>query len=95
MTFYNHDEMDVPHEDSHDKVIAELFFRLDVTIKEHERDVVQIDGFLDSIAGIFDLLMIILTFFFGGYISFKTRLGWIQQLYNTQQNQTQSSEKSN
>ena len=78
MTFYNHDEMDVPHQDVLDQVIAELYFRLDVTIKEHEREVVQIDGFLDSVAGIFDLLMLILTFLFGGYISFKTRLGWIR-----------------
>lgn len=70
-------------------MIAELYFRLDVTIKDHVREVVQIDGFLDSIAGIFDLLMIILGYIFGGYISFKTRLCWVRQLYHKQNDQGQ------
>ena len=80
MTFYNHDEIDLPDSDPEDldTKIAELYFRLDVTIKDHVREVTQIDEFLDSVAGIFDLLMLILGFIFGGYISFKTRICWIR-----------------
>ena len=85
MTFYNHDEIDVPDSQYRDHRIADLFFRLDAVIMEHDREVVQIDGFLESIAGMFSLLMNILIFIFGGYISFKTRLGWIRQLYFVQE----------
>jgi hypothetical protein len=48
---------------------------------EHEREVIQLEEFLGSIAGMYDLIMYFIFFMFGQYIDFIARVKWIKALY--------------
>lgn len=64
-----HEEFTVPEGDKSNR-IASLYYRLDVNQMEHEREVLLIEDFFGSIAGLWDLLLTILTFLFGNLINF-------------------------
>ena len=56
-----------------DNQIAEYNFVLDKKLQEHEREVTQpnqthLDDYLDSIAGLYDLILLILTYALQGYL---------------------------
>ena len=42
----------------------------------------QISGFLGSVGGIYHLLIQTFMFLFGGYLSFSTKISWINNMYN-------------
>lgn len=47
----------------------------------HDREVNQLEDFLGSIAGVYDLLMYFIFFVFGSYIDFISRVKWIKSRY--------------
>lgn len=61
--------------------IARLIYRNDDTTVAHEREVVQIEDFLADIAGVYDVIMFTIIFFFGNYINFLSKTKWIKQRY--------------
>ena len=81
MISYGQNEFNIPPEEMADTTIATINLRLDVTMVEHTREVVQIDSYLESVAGLWELLYCIFTFLFGGYINFNTQINWIKSLY--------------
>lgn len=76
-----HDEFMVPEEDKPKFMIAELWYRLDVNQMEHEREVLLIEDFFGALAGLWDLLLTIFAFIFGGIIQFQAKLKWIRYMY--------------
>jgi len=58
-------------------VIAELYFRIETTVENHTRQVIQIEDFLGRVGGIFGLIVWFFEIMFGGYIGFEARLRWI------------------
>lgn len=71
----------MPEEDLLVERIARLIYRNDDTQWEHEREVIQMEEFLGTIAGMYDLLMYGLLFIFGDYINFVARVKWIRANY--------------
>lgn len=61
--------------------IARLIYRNDDITFSHEREVIQLEDFLGSIAGMYDLIMYFICFFFGSYIDFVARVKWIKLRY--------------
>jgi len=47
---------------------------LSTNIVEHEREVVHIEDFLGSIAGIYDLLLLLFIMGFGNYLSSESKI---------------------
>lgn len=58
--------------------IARLLYRNDEIQMLHDREVNQLEDFLGSIAGVYDLLMYFIFFVFGSYIDFLSRVKWIK-----------------
>jgi len=48
---------------------------------EHNREVIQVDEFLGGVAGMYDLLMYLIFFVFGQYISFLSKVKWMKSRY--------------
>ena len=48
---------------------------------EHSREVKQIEDYLGSLAGLFDLFVAIISFFIGKYCDFMSKLSWVENLY--------------
>lgn len=48
---------------------------------KHTREVEKYIDFLAEIGGVFDIFMVTLTFICGGYLRFRARFVWIQQLF--------------
>ena len=46
----------------------------------------MLDDFLGYIAGLYELLIFISLFIFGGYIDFSSKILWIQSLYDIEKN---------
>ena len=61
--------------------IARMIFRNDEVSLVHTREVIQLEEYLGSIAGMFDLIMYFILIFFGSYINFMSRVKWIKSLY--------------
>lgn len=61
--------------------IARLIYRNDEIHIEHLREVLQLESYLGSIAGMYDLLMYFIFFVFGSYIDFISRVKWIRGRY--------------
>lgn len=71
----------VPPEEIEDERIARLIYRNDDLQMEHEREVIQLEEFLGSIAGMYDLIMYAIFFIFGSYIDFMARVKWVRASY--------------
>lgn len=80
--FFNHDSINIPLDLIRTTRIAEMFFRLDTSTYEHEKEVTGLVEFLDSQAGVIELIFTIATFFFGPYIHFKQDVLRSHDLYN-------------
>jgi len=67
-------------------LIVNIAMLLDSLENEHTKSVVQIEEYLGNIAGIQGLLISISLFFFGNYMEFQSKLKWIKELYEYDDN---------
>jgi hypothetical protein len=68
---FNHYPFSLTPEEIKDSVIAELYFRLDTNLMEHEKTVYSFTDFLDSLAGMMDFLFQLAVAIFGGYVFYS------------------------
>lgn len=61
--------------------IARIIYRNHENEILHEREVLTIEWYLASIAGLYKLLMFIIKAGFGQYLSFVSKVRWIKKLY--------------
>lgn len=72
----------VPDEEiATDNRVAKLIYRHDVLGIASEREVPQFHMFLGSVAGLYRLLMTLITLSFGPYITFISKVKWIKYMY--------------
>ena len=55
----------------------------------YEREVIRWEEYLGGIAGMYDLLLLINTFIFGGFIEYLTNLKWITAFYKFKNKSTE------
>lgn len=61
--------------------IARIIFRNDEVEHIHEREVISFELFLGSIAGMYKLILNIISRIFGPYLKFVSKLRWIKKFY--------------
>ena len=79
---YNTDTFILNEEDKQKQTdVADIYFRISVNELKHRRNVETIVDFLGNIAGITDLLSLIVLFIVGGYSTFYSNVQMISSLY--------------
>lgn len=61
--------------------IARMIFRNDEEEHIHEREVISLEAFLASIAGMYKLIINMIARVFGPYLKFVSKLRWIKKFY--------------
>lgn len=84
--------INVPSDDEEVKKnrIARLVYRNDEMQFLHEREVLTIQWLLESVAGMYELMITIITTIFGSYLGFVSKVRWIKKYYRFEQHSTGS-----
>jgi len=62
-------------------VLAEIYFRLEVDMLKHERIVFDYMDWLGALGGVPDIIMMIVGFAIGGYVTFNSTFYTMAGLY--------------
>ena len=68
LTFFNHHTFRINEENIKTTTIAEIFFRIDTNLLEHQKQVTGFTDFMDSLAGMMGFLFELLTAMVGSFI---------------------------
>ena len=63
-------------------MIFEIYIFNKAKMVSYEREVIRWEEYLGGIAGMFDLLLLIVTFISGSFIEYLTILKWIKAFYS-------------
>ena len=65
-------------------MIAEVYFRIDTEAVSHQRQSFSFINFMGDVGGIKDILIAMISFFYGGYAQFQVEYTRTQYLYKVQ-----------